>query len=244
MTRTVLAMEKARSDVSLASTYDEEAEEADLGVFFDILLEDDQYIAIHRSRQAEKRHRLERRTSIKRFQLLAAGIAFSTLAATVVVLVMVLNESNTATTSFDQPGNNHSSNWSGGFNNESSISSEMRFAILSQKLQSISHIEILLDESSFQYQALSWMAYDDPANLNLSNVTDQTIIERYILALFYFATHGHRWTNDVGFLSEKSICDWASGSNGVFCGNDSNVEKLVLGEFSIAPCFLAPLMFH
>jgi hypothetical protein len=51
--------------------------------------------------------------------------------------------------------------------------------------------EALQDESSPQSQALSWLANEDPALLELDSTTPIGIlVERYVLALLYFATNG------------------------------------------------------
>jgi hypothetical protein len=79
--------------------------------------------------------------------------------------------------------------------------------------------EALMDKSSPQYKALSWIVRDDPANMMMqmmgSNETQSTssstltiVMERYVMALLYFSTDGPNWVSPYDFLSMESICDW------------------------------------
>jgi hypothetical protein len=115
-------------------------------------------------------------------------------------------------------------------------------------LTSISGIEALTDESSFQYQALEWLVNKDPARLvsELNDVHDPdqtsllvTIVERYVTALLYFATSGpHQWRLSLEFLTASSVCQWPAirpGEDddlqlGVRCNDNGEVKYIRLGE--------------
>jgi hypothetical protein len=77
-----------------------------------------------------------------------------------------------------------------------------------------------------QFQALTWLVYDDPANLNFQLLPskEDELLERYVIALLYFSTGGDNWDDSSEFLSAFSVCSW----NGVECDplfdNDVVVE--------------------
>ena len=115
------------------------------------------------------------------------------------------------------------------------------------------------DESSSQYQAISWIVNDDPlfqnfkdlaadtdANLTTSSSSiqgiDETLLwERYVIVLLHFATDGpSSWNQQIAlqsynFLSNVSICDWHhsedSSTDGIYCDDDSLVRSIRLGEY-------------
>ena len=79
---------------------------------------------------------------------------------------------------------------------------------------------------------------DDP-----SSEIDKKIIERYVLALIYFATDGDNWDNDLDFLSNATVCDWPSNTSefrsmGVHC--DSVTGRVWYVRERIAPLSLSP----
>lgn len=62
--------------------------------------------------------------------------------------------------------------------------------------------------STPQQLALAWIVEEDPAQLGQ---THPALLERYSLAVFYFASTNAEsggWTNSDGWLSEKGICAW------------------------------------
>jgi Leucine-rich repeat (LRR) protein len=80
--------------------------------------------------------------------------------------------------------------------------------------------EALMDESSPQYKALSWIVHEDPTSMMMtmmvgngtqsssSSSMSMMILERYIMALLYFSTDGPNWVLQYDFLGNQSICDW------------------------------------
>lgn len=82
----------------------------------------------------------------------------------------------------------------------------------------VSSNEDLSDPSSSQYKALTWLAYQDQANLSFSTASNETIVSRYVMAAVYFADGGAHWSQNSSFLSPTPICNWnAPDGYGVFC---------------------------
>ncbi len=65
--------------------------------------------------------------------------------------------------------------------------------------------------------ALWWITRDDPMQLpvpasDVPNSDPDTLklLQRYVLAVLFFATNGEQWTFDYLFLSEYDVCSWSS----------------------------------
>jgi hypothetical protein len=87
--------------------------------------------------------------------------------------------------------------------------------ILLQK--EVTDAEALQVELSPQFLALRWLANNDTAVLTSA----VTLVERYVLAVFYFATSAESGLNVL-----KSVCEW----KGVSCNQDDLVVALLLGK--------------
>lgn len=78
----------------------------------------------------------------------------------------------------------------------------------------------IFEDGTTENRALRWLAEEDPLQFPVTS-TMEDILERYVLANFYFATNGPQWTNQYDFLSKKDVCEWNNGSSdspyGVFC---------------------------
>ena len=74
------------------------------------------------------------------------------------------------------------------------------------------------DPTSAQSQALEWLR-SDPITMS-TNRTAEMVLQRYILAVLYFATSGPSWR--WPYLSAEDVCTWNLGGNntGVFCFGD------------------------
>jgi hypothetical protein len=101
--------------------------------------------------------------------------------------------------------------------------------------------EALWDESSPQYKALWWIVHEDPVK-KMVKLQDEVqsssnmIVERFVMALFYFATDGPNWLTSYDFLGNSSICDWNDSrefDNGVQCNNEGSAVQLFLGKFVV-----------
>jgi hypothetical protein len=86
----------------------------------------------------------------------------------------------------------------------------------------------LYDPDTPQYAAYDWLQNKDPAKLDLDNVSEQTLSQRYVAALFYFALGGENWVDKYGFLGASDVCEWNNGSPrskmGIVCDNAGIVE--------------------
>jgi hypothetical protein len=92
----------------------------------------------------------------------------------------------------------------------------------------VADAEALQDDSSPQFQALRWLANNDTAVLDLDRTSPAILVERYVLAVFYFTTSGEGWGDQHNFLSGTSVCEWNTGSKGVLCNRDEMVADLDL----------------
>jgi hypothetical protein len=90
----------------------------------------------------------------------------------------------------------------------------------------VSDAEVLQDDSSPQFRALHWLANNDTMVPNLDSTL--ILLERYALAVLYFATSGEGWLDQRNFLSASSVCRWEKGGRGVICNGDGLVVDLIL----------------
>jgi hypothetical protein len=112
-----------------------------------------------------------------------------------------------------------------------------RLAILSDLVVDYKvSIEALQDGLSPQHAALDWMAYNDSADLQ-STLSDDQLVERFVLVLLYFSTDGEGWKDQAGFLSSSlNTCAWNSiidvlriGVGG--CNDEGSVVTLYFSKF-------------
>jgi hypothetical protein len=91
-------------------------------------------------------------------------------------------------------------------------------------------LEPFSDPKSPQSQALAWLKDDTIAMATHTSPT--TVLERYALAVLYFATSGPNWV--LPLLSEEDVCDWNNGlyaqanRTGVYCSTGGTVDALEL----------------
>ena len=83
----------------------------------------------------------------------------------------------------------------------------------------------LLDRTSAQYQAMDWLAYHDPAQLNLHETERSILLDRYVLAVFYFSTNGPNWTFQGRHLTNTPICEWG----GIACNGLGSIVAVLIG---------------
>ena len=83
--------------------------------------------------------------------------------------------------------------------------------------------------TSPQAQALEWLQ-SDPIALS-TNRTSETVLQRFVLAVLYFATSGDGWL--WPYLSADDVCMWNLGDNntGVFCiGDGETVDRIQMNN--------------
>jgi len=115
--------------------------------------------------------------------------------------------------------------------NQSSLGKEYRFSLLGELIES-SVGKSIYDNTTHEHHALVWLADSDPKRLDISTPMEE-ILERFVLANFYFSTRGDEWTNQVNFFSKKSVCEWNDKILGVFCNDDNQVSKILLPESNL-----------
>lgn len=85
-----------------------------------------------------------------------------------------------------------------------------------QAFLSVSITKDFANLTSPQYRALLWIADQDEAMVSVPQdpanyETSYAFVQRYVLAVFYFALDGPNWMHKMGFLSKQSECDWNFG---------------------------------
>ena len=123
-------------------------------------------------------------------------------------------------------------------------SANFTFSITSNRLANLSDllvdydisIQALQDRSTPQYQALEWMANDDSTDPLHFTLSDDELVERFVVVLLYFSMKGANWINQARFLSPSlNICSWNSTIDitiGVLgCNEVGSVVRLVLSKF-------------
>ena len=88
--------------------------------------------------------------------------------------------------------------------------------------------EAIFDTATPQYLALEWLIYNDTATSNYRSNPISAIIERYVLAVFYYSTNGPGWISDGRFLSVTPVCRWSF----VACDDTGSVTSLAIGKLS------------
>jgi hypothetical protein len=90
----------------------------------------------------------------------------------------------------------------------------------------VSGAEALQDDSSPQFQALRWLVNEDTVVLDMDGTPTVILVERYVLAMLYFATRAEDGLDVLNFLSASSVCEWNDGGRGILC----NENDLVVGK--------------
>jgi hypothetical protein len=107
----------------------------------------------------------------------------------------------------------------------------------------------LYDESTPQYQAARWLALEDPEQLTvpaaqtdsggLRSMNPYRFVQRYVLAVLFYALNGEQWVSPRKFVSGAHECSWFESTvhhdgityaMGVTCDrtNDMQVRNLML----------------
>mmetsp|Transcript_23717 Transcript_23717/g.50436 ORF Transcript_23717/g.50436 Transcript_23717/m.50436 type:complete len:260 (-) Transcript_23717:1631-2410(-) len=102
-----------------------------------------------------------------------------------------------------------------------------RYAALGEAIESAVGKDIH-NTSTHHYEALLWLADTDPMQIEIYSPIDE-ILQRFVVADFYFATKGAEWTDQFHFLSGKSVCGWNDKRYGVFCNDDQQVTRILMG---------------
>ena len=100
------------------------------------------------------------------------------------------------------------------------------FASLEALIESVSFDggAALSDSLSPQNKALTWLA----SNQNLEDYPEWKIIQRYVLAVFYYSTNGESWKNRNGWLTDEDECSWYTSNEKGSCDESGAFNRLVL----------------
>lgn len=97
--------------------------------------------------------------------------------------------------------------------------------------------------STPQYQAAYWIANTDPENLAIPSALDESssqFVQRYVLALLYFAWNGSDWINSFNFIAGEHECGWFERvpdengemfAVGVTCDENLKVRNLLIRKY-------------
>ena len=134
--------------------------------------------------------------------------------------------------------------------NECNFTNEQRTEGIRTIVETVSRSDELNDDGSAQNLAFNWLISDDSENSLVVCPDDETLVlQRYILALVYYATDGDEWdrctegSNDCfttnrgvvtefePYLSKEDVCSWF----GIECTDDNVVTKVKLGKTLLTP---------
>ena len=87
------------------------------------------------------------------------------------------------------------------------LSTESRIELILQTGAFVSGGDTINVVNSSQFQAIQWMAEEDPFTNSIVNEPDR-LMQRYILSLLYFQMHGEDWIDQLNFLSYQTECSW------------------------------------
>lgn len=100
-------------------------------------------------------------------------------------------------------------------------------------LEGISNSTLFSNTNSSEYKAFDWLVYKDDRRVC---PFDETLVQRYVLAVLYYTTNGDDWWNctqneatDCGefpFLSPASECNWG----GIYCDDSSSVTRITMSN--------------
>lgn len=123
---------------------------------------------------------------------------------------------------------------SGRDTNEQTAAVPARDQELTDIMLTITSSEDLFNPESPQYEAKEWMINEDPLVLTPSEtVSDERILQRYALAVFYFATDGPESWNPNSWMAgnECSGQFWI----GLSCDDYDEVRAMAFGKCSRVP---------
>jgi hypothetical protein len=103
-------------------------------------------------------------------------------------------------------------------------------SFITESLVSVGGASTLNDPASPQSQALEWILGD--ASLNA--YSKPRILQRYVLAAFYFSTMGDSWENNDGWLTDQDECDWyTSETETSICNTGGELYEIDLDDNNV-----------
>mmetsp|Transcript_30596 Transcript_30596/g.72170 ORF Transcript_30596/g.72170 Transcript_30596/m.72170 type:complete len:697 (-) Transcript_30596:205-2295(-) len=131
-----------------------------------------------------------------------------------------------------------------GYTNKSSknqiqgTDTEAHLKMILEKMSGVSVKPLLVDPHTPQYHAAQFIANGDSKHLDFEGPDGWRTTQRYILAVFYYATGGQTWTDKFNFMSSRDHCEWNmefSTPNGRFlkgvqCDDNGSVRDIDLSN--------------
>ena len=86
----------------------------------------------------------------------------------------------------------------------------------------------LLDESTLEFKALEWVSADP----SFSTYSDAKILQRWVLALFFYKTKGETWKSSTNWMDyDVDECDWyTTSTDAAICSSSGSLVTLHLEE--------------
>jgi hypothetical protein len=95
---------------------------------------------------------------------------------------------------------------------------------------------VFQNKSTAQYAAMNWLANEDTyfVDVSLDSLDSRVLVERYVMAVFYFATSGASWRNQYSFLTPISVCSWSAPNlvAGVWCDDGIFLSTVAMSKYS------------
>lgn len=104
-------------------------------------------------------------------------------------------------------------------------SAEMKAQSFIETVSTISAPSALADINSPQSKAAAWIATSQGIC-----PSDANVLQRYVLAVLYFATNGESWIDQLGFLSSANECEWT----GIDCDSSGKVTSIAISGNNLA----------
>jgi hypothetical protein len=103
---------------------------------------------------------------------------------------------------------------------------------ISDILISISGDEAISNKYSSQRKAYNWMVHNDKYFADSETLDRNAVVQRYVLAAFYYATNGPLWKANNWLKGGECSDEWT----GLQCNNEGQVLSLSLGK-----CYLSSM---
>ncbi|KAG7367594.1 two component regulator [Nitzschia inconspicua] len=87
-------------------------------------------------------------------------------------------------------------------------------------------LEVLEDPSSPQFRALQWLVSSPPTGEVLFQPA--RIIQRWVLAVLFYGTHGDEWLNSSGWLTDANECSWFTTAPPDICDSSNLMTDIDL----------------
>lgn len=96
---------------------------------------------------------------------------------------------------------------------------------ISDIIISLSGKEEISNKYSSQRKAYTWMVHEDKYFKDNETLDRNSVVQRYVLAVFYYATNGPLWKTNNWLKGGECSDGWT----GIQCNNDGRVLSLTLG---------------